>query len=119
MTGRIALEGLAFHAHHGVYAHEQEQGNNFEIDLAVETDFSSGAQQDDLTGTVDYEVLYQIVKSEMQKPSRLLETVAEKIADTVMNKLTAVIKIELKLAKLNPPIGGECRKASVTIVKKR
>lgn len=119
MTGRVALEGLAFHAYHGVYSHEQKTGNNFEVDIAVETDFSLGAQHDDLSGTVDYEVLYGIVKGEMDQPSRLIETVAEKIVNDVLQQLPAVIKVELTIAKLTPPIGGKCRRALVKIEKKR
>lgn len=119
MTGRVALEGLTFHAYHGVYAYERDTGNNFEVDIAVETDFSLGAMRDDINGTVDYEILYRIVKEEMEKPSRLIETVAEKIVNNVLRELPAVIKVELTIAKLNPPIGGNCRRASVNIVKKR
>jgi dihydroneopterin aldolase len=119
MTGRVALEGLSFHAYHGVYAHERDTGNNFEVDIAVETDFSLAAARDDLNGTVDYEVLYRIVKDEMEKPSRLIETVAEKIVNDVLNELPAVIKVDLTIAKLTPPIGGKCQKASVSISKKR
>ena len=119
MTGRVALEGLAFHAHHGVYAHEQATGNNFEVDIAVETDFSLGAMRDDLNGTVDYEILYRIVKEEMEKPSHLIETVAEKIVNDVLREIPAVIKVELTIAKLTPPIGGKCQRALVCIEKKR
>lgn len=119
MTGKIALEGLTFHAYHGVYAHEQTNGNNFEVDIAVETDFSNGASGDNLNGTVDYEVLYRIVHLAMEVPSKLIETVAEKIVDNVLVELPAVIYVALKISKLNPPIGGPCQRASVTISKKR
>lgn len=119
MTGRVALEGLEFHAFHGVYPHERESGNWFEVDIAVETDFSQGAFGDDIEGTVNYETLFRIVKEEMEKPSKLLETVAEKIVMLVLHELPSVIQVELKIAKLNPPIGGKCRKASIAIVKKR
>lgn len=119
MTGRVALQGLAFHAYHGVYAYERDTGNNFEVDIAVETDFSLGAMRDDLNGTVDYEILYRIVKEEMEKPSRLIETVAEKIVNDVLRELPAVIMVELTIAKLTPPIGGNCRRALVSIAKKR
>jgi 7,8-dihydroneopterin aldolase/epimerase/oxygenase len=119
MKGRIALEGLEFHAFHGVYPHERESGNWFEIDIAVEADFSDGAAQDDLRGTVNYETLFRLVKEEMEQPSKLLETVAEKIVNDVFIQLPAVSMVELKISKLNPPIGGKCKKASVGIVRKR
>lgn len=119
MTGRVSLEGLEFHAHHGIYNYERESGGKFEVDIAVETDFSLAAQTDDLSGTVDYEVLYAIVKEEMAKPSHLIETVAEKIVNAVLAQLTAVLVVELRISKMNPPIGGPCRKSSVAIIKKR
>jgi dihydroneopterin aldolase len=119
MTGRIALEGLEFHAFHGVYPHERESGNWFEVDIAVETDFSKAAQHDDLDGTVNYENLYRIVKDEMDRPSKLLETVAEKIMQDVFRQFPAVEFAEIKIAKVNPPIGGKCKRATVLISRKR
>ena len=119
MTGRVALEGLEFHAFHGVYPHERNSGNWFEVDIAVITDFTQGAENDELAGTVNYETLFQIVKAEMEEPSKLLETVAEKIVKDVLDQLAAAQEVELKISKINPPIGGKCRKASITIVKKR
>jgi 7,8-dihydroneopterin aldolase/epimerase/oxygenase len=119
MTGKIALEGLEFHAFHGVYPHERESGNWFEVDISVQTNILAGAIDDDLAKTINYETLYQIVKEEMEKPSRLLETVAEKIVESVLGGLPEVEEVAVKIAKINPPIGGKCKKASVWLLKKR
>jgi dihydroneopterin aldolase len=117
--GRIALEGLDFHAYHGVYPHERESGNWFEVDIAVETDFSKAALDDDLGETVNYETLFRIVKEEMEKPSKLLETVAGKIVDDVMREFPSITLVEFKISKLNPPIGGKCKRSTVSLVKSR
>lgn len=119
MNGKVALEGLEFHAFHGVYPHERESGNFFEVDISVETDYSKAAAADELEGTVDYEVLFKIVKEEMEKPSKLLETVAENVVTDVMDRFPSATSVEFKISKLNPPIGGKCRKATVTLSKKR
>ncbi len=119
MTGRVALEGLEFHAFHGVYPHERESGNWFEVDIAVETDFSAAAFEDDLSGTVNYETLFAIVKAEMDKPSKLLETVAGKIIDDILQELPVVQSVDIKISKVNPPIGGKCKRATVQVFKKR
>ena len=119
MTGKISLEGLEFHAFHGVYPHERESGNWFEVDIAVHTDIREGTIGDDLFNTVNYETLYQFVREEMEKPSKLLETVAEKIVERVLQDLPAVEQVEIKISKLNPPIGGKCKKASISFLKKR
>ena len=119
MNGRVALEGLEFHAFHGVYPHERNSGNWFEVDIAVETDFSLAAATDELVGTVNYETLFKIVKDEMEQPSKLLETVAEKVAVDVLENFPNVISVQFTISKLNPPIGGKCKKATVSLLKRR
>lgn len=119
MIGKVELEGLEFHAFHGLYPHERESGNWFEVDIAVETDFSVAAATDELSGTVNYEVLFRIVKEEMDQPSKLLETVAEKIVNDVLDQIPAVLSVSLRISKLNPPIGGKVRKATISLSKNR
>src|SRR5687767_5029249 len=117
--GKISLEGLEFHAYHGVYPHERDSGNWFEVDIEVEADFTQGAKTDELAGTVNYETLFEIAKAEMEVPSKLLETVAANIVDRVLAKLHAVQSVNVKIDKLNPPIGGKCKRASISISRKR
>jgi dihydroneopterin aldolase len=119
MIGKVELEGLEFHAFHGLYPHERVSGNWFEVDISVETDFSAAAATDELTGTVNYEVLFRIVKDEMDKPSKLLESVAEKIVNDVLSELPAALTVSLKISKLNPPIGGKAKRATISLFKTR
>ena len=115
MRGKIELEGLEFHAYHGVYPHERSSGNKFEVDIIVETEFKEAAFQDDLSGTINYEDLYALVKNEMDKPSKLLETVGHAIAEKILASFGSAINVEVKISKFNPPIGGVCKKASVVV----
>jgi 7,8-dihydroneopterin aldolase/epimerase/oxygenase len=117
MTGKVALEGLEFHAYHGVYPHERSSGNKFEVDVVVDTEFSESAFRDELAGTINYEDLYAIVKQEMEKPSKLLETVGYSIAAHVLSSFPTAQSVEVKISKFNPPIGGVCKKASVVVCK--
>ncbi len=119
MIGKVGLEGLEFHAFHGVYPHERESGNWFEVDISVDTDFTEAANDDELSETVNYETLFKIVKQEMEIPSKLLETVAQNIVDTVLKTFPEVKLVEFKISKLNPPIGGKCRKATIFLTKER
>jgi dihydroneopterin aldolase len=116
MRGRVALEGLEFHAYHGVYPHERSSGNKFEVDVIVDTEFSPSAFEDDLSGTINYEDLYAIVKAEMDKPSKLLETVAHAISEKTLSSFSSALQVEVSISKFNPPIGGVCKKASVKVV---
>jgi dihydroneopterin aldolase len=119
MRGKVALEGLEFHAYHGVYPHERSSGNKFEVDILVETNFDESAFHDVLTGTLNYEDLYVVVKNEMNKPSKLLETVAYAIAEQTLQTFEEAVAVEVKIAKFNPPIGGVCKKASVVVTKNK
>ncbi len=119
MRGKVALEGLEFHAYHGVYPHERSSGNKFEVDVMVETEFNATAFQDDLSGTINYEDLYALVKNEMDKPSKLLETVGHAIAEKILKSFATAINVEVKISKFNPPIGGVCKKASVVVARSK
>ncbi len=119
MTGTISLEGLEFHAYHGVYPHERSSGNKFEVDVTVETAINASAFADDLSGTINYEDLYAMVRSEMEKPSKLLERVGHEMAAGILARFPQANSVTITIAKFNPPIGGVCRKASVTIQQSR
>lgn len=109
MKGWIGLERLKFYAFHGVYDYEQEKGNNFTLDIKVFADVSDSAKNDDLTSTINYEDLYTICKEEMAIPSKLLENVAYRIIQRIKSEVSNVEKVDLRVLKEEPPIGGECK----------
>jgi dihydroneopterin aldolase len=115
MKTEIALEGLSFYAFHGYYEEERKTGNKFLVDIKVVTDLKESSNFENLDTTVNYEVLYSIVKSEMNKPSKLLENVGKNILDEVFKKITLLESAEVSISKFSPPIGGPCEKAKVTL----
>ena len=64
--GKVALEGIEFHAYHGVYPEESILGNRFTLDLELETDFKDAMLHDSLKDTVDYAKLYKLIKAIVQ-----------------------------------------------------
>ena len=119
MQGKITLEGLEFFAHHGFYKEEQKIGNKFCVDITVATDLADAAQHDDLKETVNYESLYHIIRHEMSEPTKLLEHIGKRIIDAVFQQFPVIYQIEVKISKYNPPVGGICQKASVTLSETR
>lgn len=117
--GWVALEGLEFFAYHGFYEEERKIGNRYELDIRVETDFDCASENDLLEHTVDYGELYQIVSEEMQQSTKLLERLAGRIADRVLQEIAPVTQVEIRLSKLNPPLGGLCKKSTITLSKSR
>jgi dihydroneopterin aldolase len=115
--GTVKLEGMEFFAYHGFYEEERRIGNKYSVSLTVKTKFKQAAEHDDLGGTVNYEVLYAITKEEMAVPSKLLEHVAQRIADRIYTAFPRIQKLSVHISKFNPPIGGVCKAA--TIVYKR
>lgn len=106
---------MRFYAHHGYYSEEQKIGAQFLVDLEMQTDFDEAAYRDDISGTVNYEAVYQMVKQEMSKPVQLIEHAASKILDRLKNEFSNIQKIKIKLSKLHPPINGEVEKVSVVL----
>ncbi|MCU0449331.1 MAG: dihydroneopterin aldolase [Bernardetiaceae bacterium] len=115
----IALEGLEFFAYHGFYPEENKIGNRYGVDVQVETDFTEAALHDKLRETVNYGNLYEIVNGEMAQPAKLLEHLAYKILLRIFARFPAVECAQVSVSKFNPPIGGVCRAAKVTIRRHR
>lgn len=113
--GTIALEGLEFFAYHGFYDEEQKIGNKYSVDIIVSADFSEAARRDKLSATVNYEELYRITASVMQRPARLLEHIAHSIIEEIRQAYPAVGEVEVSVSKFNPPVGGVCHRARITM----
>ena len=76
MRTSIHIGTLRFYAHHGVLPQEQKVGNYFKVETTLYTDFSRALVTDELTDTLNYAEVCQIISDEMAIPSRLLEHVA-------------------------------------------
>ncbi len=111
----IAIEGMTFRAYHGCMEEEQVIGNTFVVDLYMETITEKAEQSDDLNDTTDYAEAFNIVKKEMEIPSKLLEHVGRRILNAVKKSFPEVESAELKVAKMNPPINGQADGVSVTL----
>lgn len=112
----IRLEGVRFHARHGVMAQERQTGGDFVVTLSVGYPFEAAMESDNVDDTLDYGALYQLVEREIRIPSNLLEHVAGRIAKAIEEEFPQVSSIDLMLTKLNPPIGADCEGASVRIL---
>ena len=115
----IELEGLHFYAYHGYYELERIIGNEFVVNVTIETDNTLAGNTDQLEDALNYQQVYDIVKYEMEIKSNLLEHVAKRIIDSLWKSFPGSESIMVKVTKLNPPMGGEVEKASVTMKLKK
>ena len=104
---------MRFYAFHGVMPQERKVGGEFLVDLRVGYPIEAAMQSDDVADTLNYAELYQLVKREMDIPSQLLEHVAGRITRQISEQFPQVSSIDLKITKVNPPMGADCDGAGV------
>lgn len=114
---KILVEGIKVYAFHGCLEEEGKIGGNYIVDVTMETDFSEAAKSDDLNKTIDYVIVYNIVKKQMAIRSKLIETVGERIVSELQNTFDSLLKTEVKITKINPPMNGDVEKVSIIISK--
>ncbi len=117
MNGIISVNDIQIFAYHGCLPEEATIGGNYIIDLKIFTDYSNASLSDDLTETVDYCIVYEIVKREMAIRSKLIEHAARRIAEALKMEISRIDKVEVLLTKIAPPVNGAVGSVSVIAVK--
>lgn len=107
MSGHIRIKNAHFYAYHGALEEEQSMGGKFEIDVDIETDFSEAVKSDELHLTINYHKVYQFISEIIHKDKYyLIETLASKIADGLMNNFENILKLNIRVRKRSVPVGG-------------
>jgi dihydroneopterin aldolase len=109
----LELKGMNFHAYHGVLEQERKVGNSYTVDVKLYTDLKKGIASDNLAYTINYATVYEVIKKEMAIPSNLIEHVAGRIIERIRKNFPPVERVEIRLAKKNPPFGGDIQEVAV------
>lgn len=104
---RVELVDMEFFAHHGCFKEEQIIGNKFIVNFWAESDFTKPSKTDNIEDALNYQVVYDIIKKEMDTPSHLLEHVAGRIVESIKKAFPQVTHLQVTIDKLNPPLGGK------------
>ena len=118
-ASKIYLDEMRFYAYHGVMEQERLVGGEYCVSLAVEADLTEAVRTDDVANTVNYAALYEVVKNEMAVPSKLLEHVAGRIGRRALDMFERITTLTIRVTKLNPPMGADCKGASVELIMTR
>ncbi|MDR0680818.1 MAG: dihydroneopterin aldolase [Dysgonamonadaceae bacterium] len=113
----IELRRMEFFAHHGHLPEERLLGNYFYVDVAADADLSKAIETDCLDDTVNYQQIYEVVKREMEIPSRLLEHVTGRIVKALYAEVPGIKRLSVKVTKQNPPLGGKPESSAVQMIK--
>lgn len=112
----VELKEVRFFAYHGLYPEERKTGNEFEVNLSVSFEPADGVMND-ISATVNYAALFELVKKQMKEPADLLETLMTSMAANIKTAFPPIRKISISVAKLHPPIAQFTGQVCVTFQK--
>ncbi len=119
MTDRIVLSNMRFDAIHGYYDEERMAPQRFEVDVELWLDLRPAGIDDDLTQSIDYGKVYEIVREVVTTNSfRLLEALAEAISRELLATFE-VADVVVRVRKPDVRLGGPLDHASVEIRRSR
>jgi 7,8-dihydroneopterin aldolase/epimerase/oxygenase len=112
---KILLENMEFFAYHGCFKEEQIIGNQFVVNLEIDTDTSDAEFSDNIKDTLNYQEAYNVVKEQMQQKSHLLEHLGRRILDALTDKFSSIRYMKVRVSKMHPPMGGKMRCVSLEL----
>ena len=112
----VRLNNMTFYGHHGCLDSERRDGNWFRVDFAYDYDMRKAIRTDDLEKAIDYSQIYAIIQGEMAEPANLLEHLAGRILDVIIDRFPKIEWAEITVTKFNPPLDGPVESTSVTVV---
>jgi 7,8-dihydroneopterin aldolase/epimerase/oxygenase len=117
---KIILNKMAFYGYHGVFPEETRLGQRFIVDMIVETSLEKAGKTDNLEDSINYGELYQVCKEIVEgKPYKLVEAVAEKIAEATLERFEGISQATVRVIKPDPPIPGHYESVAVEITRSR
>ena len=111
----IYIKGARFRACIGVSELERKVGNDYVADLRLCYHIGKAMLTDNVNDTISYADVYDIVKTVMQQPAKLLEHTAYRIAEAIIKIFPDIESIDLNLTKINPPMGADCSGAGIEL----
>lgn len=109
------MDRVRLYGYHGVDEQERTVGAYFVVSVRVTTEMGNAVEKDDLSGTVSYAELFDVVRDEMLVPSHLLEHVAGRIGHRILERFASVGKVHVEVMKENPPMSADCAGGGVAV----
>ena len=118
MSDLITLKGIHGFGYHGVFEHEAKNGQDFYVDLEIYLDLSRASVSDDLSDTIDYGALADVVVEEITgERVQLIERLAGRIAERIKAGHPEISHIAVTVHKPKAPISAQASDISVTITR--
>ncbi|MCD7819770.1 MAG: 2-amino-4-hydroxy-6-hydroxymethyldihydropteridine diphosphokinase [Lachnospiraceae bacterium] len=113
---RITIKNLEMFARHGVFPEENTLGQKFIVSAVLYTSTRSAGRSDCLEESIHYGDVSHFIKTFMEEHTyRLLERVAEQLAEELLLSFRLLERIDLEVQKPWAPIGLPLESVSVSI----
>jgi dihydroneopterin aldolase len=106
MPTTLEIKNIECYSYHGCLDHEAQIGAQFFVDVTIEADLTRAIHSDLLSATIDYAEVAQIVKEQMNLPSKLIEHAAGRIHQSLKQKFPQSGRITVRVIKPKPPAKG-------------
>lgn len=111
---------MEFYGYHGVLPEETRLGQRFRVSIIAETNLRSAGMTDDLKETVSYAEIFSLCQKIVEKQTyKLIEAVAENIAESILEHFNKVERVTVKVIKPDPPIPGHYHSVAIEIMRGR
>ena len=120
MKDQIVLTRIHGFGYHGLFDHERENGQDFYVDLSLSVDLTAAAISDSIDDTVNYAEITDLVVEEItSNPVNLIEKLAARIAERVLNQHLKVISVVVTVHKPHAPVAAQLKDIAVVVARTR
>lgn len=120
MSDQIVLTGIHGFGYHGLFDQERKEGQDFFVDLTLSVDLSVAAESDEIDDTVNYAEITDLVVEEItSNPVNLIEKLASRIAERVLNQHSKVKAVTVTVHKPQAPVAAQLKDIAVIVTRSR
>ncbi len=114
------MKNMQFYGYHGLFSEETKLGQRFNVSAELFVSLKEAGASDDMKDSVNYGLVFDVVRNRVEgKPCNLIEALAEKIAEDLLDEFSKVTKCLIRVEKPNPPINGHYDSVAVEILRGR
>ena len=120
MSDQIVLTGIHGFGYHGLFEQERKDGQDFFVDLTLSVDLTSASLSDAIDDTVNYAEITDLVVEEItNNPVNLIEKLAVRIAERILNQHLKVTSITVTVHKPQAPVAAQLKDIAVVVTRSR
>ncbi|RUA06839.1 MAG: dihydroneopterin aldolase [Fusobacteria bacterium] len=113
----MQVKNIKAYGYHGALTEENILGQNFYADITLYKSLKKAGETDELDESISYvDVYYDVEGIIKNKKFKLIEALAEKIAQTLLEKYS-IKKVKVKIRKPGAPINGNFDYVGVEITR--